>query len=136
MLHNYVCHTNYNGKTMLGDSIEIKFGEKLERHDNTLLYGGKPICIYRSLVGKQHFALNDDGQGLERGKLTWTLAYKPRLGESDGPQQRFSNAEIEILTTKWQHFLKPNCDFILFNDEFFEQSPEVLKEITTSLGWG
>lgn len=138
MLQNYVCHKNYSGKTMQANQIEIEQGESLERQGDVLFYKGEPVCIYRSLVGKQHFSANDDGCGLERGTLTWALAYEPRLcfggDKEQGPQQRFTDDEIEVLLTKWQHFLKPDIDFILFNDSFFEQSPDILKEVAQSVG--
>lgn len=138
MLQSYICHTSYNGKTMNSEPVSIERGEKIERRGEVLFYKETPVCIWRSLVGKRHFAINDDGLGLERGDASWALAYGPRpqvCAENDqGPEQRFTDSEIKVLTDKWGHFLKPNADFILFNDSFFEQSPDVLREVTRSLG--
>ena len=121
------------------DSGEVLIRRKKElvREGDTLFYEGKPVCIYRSLVGKQHFAVNDDGKGLERGVITYALAYAPRLRWSEDKehprQQRFTDAELKTLSEKWGHYLKPNIDMLLFNDVFFEESPDVLREIAASV---
>ncbi len=126
-------HTRYSGKDMNGEDILIMRGQGLERSDDILYYGNKPVCIYRSLIGKMYFARNDNGLGLERGKLTYAMAYAPRIRYSGERQQRFTDEEIEILQTKWPEYLKPDTDMLLFNDSFFEETPDVLKQIATSI---
>lgn len=132
----YVCHTPYSGKTMVGTPIDIKKGDILERINNVLVYKNIPVCIYRSLAGKMHFSNNTDGNGLERGALTYALAYADRFRQSSDErksQQRFTDDEIEILETKWYNYLKPNCDVLLFNDNLFEEYVDKLKEIAKSV---
>lgn len=81
---------------------------------------GKPICYATSEAAKMHFARNDDGQGLERGKLTWAIAYSQRVRTGpNGRQQRFTEKEIELLERKWAHFLRQDVEVILFNEDFF-----------------
>lgn len=131
----YITHTRYSGKDMNGEDILIRRGQRLERRGDILYYDNKPVCIYRSLIGKMHFAKNDDGHGLERGKLSYAIAYAPRLRHSDdgARQQRFSDDELEILHRDWPQYLKPNLDVLLFNDKFFEESPDVLKQIAEAV---
>ncbi|MBR0096609.1 MAG: hypothetical protein IJP88_05475 [Synergistaceae bacterium] len=130
-MSEYITHTRFDGKDINGREILIRRGHKLERKGELLYYDERPVCVHRSLVGKQHFAKNDDGLGLERGDLTYAIAYSPRVRHSDDGerQQRFTDAELETLNTKWVEYLKPNVDMLLFNDKFFELSPDVLKEI-------
>ena len=133
---DYVTHTRYKGKTMNGAHILARRGDVLERKGDILYLKGEPVCIYRSLVGKQHFARNDDGFGIQRGEITYALAYAPRLrygGPNGTIQQRFTDEELEILVRDWGKYLKPNIDMLLFNDIFFEESLDVLRQIAASV---
>lgn len=131
----YITHTRFDGKTLQGETVLIRRGDKLERRGDLLFYKNEPICVYRSLIGKQHFAINDDGKGLERGDLSYAIAYAHRINHdgSGDIQQRFTDSEIEILVRDWCEYLKPDCDTILFNDKFFELEPEILKQIAKSI---
>ena len=87
------------------------------------------MCFATSENAKKHFARNDDGMGLERGKLTWAIAYSQRVrkGES-GRVQRFTDQEIEMLEREWAHFLRQDVEVILFNEDFFAaEVPELAK---------
>ena len=133
----YVCHKTYEGPSMENVLVSIKEGTKLKREGQILYLDDLPVCVYRSLVGKRHFANDSDGQGLRRGALSHAIAYAPRIrfseGQFKGRQQRFSDQEIGVLVTKWEKYLKPDIDFLLFNDDFFEESVEVLQEIAKSV---
>ena len=133
-MSEYIAHERYSGKDMNENEILIRRGKRLYRqgsplYGDVLFYDGRPVCIWRSLIAKQHFARNDDGLGLERGKLTYAIAYAPR---GDG-SSRFTDAEIETLRRDWGQYLKPLDDVLLFNDEFFELPPDVLKQIAAAV---
>lgn len=134
---NYICHTRYKGKDMSGNKVLVRRKEQLERQGDILFFKGHPVCVHRSLVGKQHFAMNDDGRGLERGAITFAMAYAPRLRWSDDKerprQQRFTDEELKTLSEKWAHYLKPNIDMLLFNDAFFEENPDTLRQVAESV---
>ena len=125
----YICHTRYDGVDCNSGHVLIRRGYRLERKGDVLFYKDKPVCVHRSLVGKQHFAINADGLGLERGKITRRLAYDPR---GDG-SQRFTEQEQKLLREKYSHLLKPLDDVILFNDAFFELAPAELTELEHEL---
>ena len=125
----YIAHRRYDGLNMDGEPVLIRYKDKLERKGDILFHKDKPVCIWRSLISKQHFAPNHDNQGLQRGELTHKIAYAPR---GDG-SQRFTDAEQELLRSKYKHLLKDLDDVILFNDEFFELSPAELEEIARDL---
>ena len=125
----YIAHRRYDGLNMNSEPVLIRYKDRLERKGDVLYHKGKPICVWRSLIGKQHFAPNHDSQGLKRGELTYKIAYAPR---GDG-SSRFTDAEQELLRSKYKHLLKPLDDVILFNDEFFELSPAELEEIAQDL---
>ena len=134
-MSEYICHTRYNGVDIQNNKILIRRGDKLKRCGDFLCRDDRQICIYRSLIGKQHFAINDDGKGLERGYLSYAIAYAHRVNHDGGGdiQQRFTDSEIEILVRDWREYLKPDCDTILFNDKFFELEPEILRQIAKSI---
>ena len=73
-------------------------------------------------------ARNDDGRGLERGKVSWAIAYSRRERRSDDGRhrQRFTDREIEMLEREWSRYLVPDAETILFNHAFFEAEPEEL----------
>ena len=119
---------------MFGLNTPIKRGEVLTRNGDILYYNNTPICVYRSLNGKMHFAPNDDNNGLKRGDLTYAIAYSDRIRYSeDDRQQRFTDEELDILNTKYEKYIKPDIDVLLFNDDFFEESIETLQEIANSV---
>ena len=131
----YIAHNRYKGKDINGNDVLIRRNKLLERKGDVLFYNNIPICIYRSLIGKQYFANNEDGNGLRRGIITYTLAYEPRVCYSDDgiKKQRFTDEQLEILNTQWKQYLKPNCDMLLFNDEFFEEDVSILQQIADSI---
>ena len=128
-MSEYIAHERYDGLSMDRQPVLVRYKDKLERRGDVLFHNHKPICIWRSLVAKQHFAINNDGQGLQRGKLTHAIAYAPR---GDG-SQRFTDEEQELLRSKYKHLLKELDDVILFNDKFFELSLAELKEVAADL---
>ena len=83
--------------------MNIPYGTEMETAgDFIITTEGKPICYATSEAAKMHFARNDDGQGLERGRLTWAIAYSQRVRTGqNGRQQRFTEEEIELLERKW-----------------------------------
>ena len=128
-MSEYIAHERYSGKDINGDEILIRRGNRLERKGDVLFYKDKPVCVHRNLVSKQHFAINADGLGIERGKITRRLAYDPR---GDG-SQRFTDNEQKLLRDKYPHLLKSLDDVILFNDAFFELTPAELTELEQEL---
>lgn len=129
----YITHRTFNENSISGN-VFIKRGDKLNLIGNTLYYNNKPICVARSLNGKQHFAINEDGQGLKRGELTYFIAYSNRQKQhSDGHVFRFSEDEIEMLVKDYPQWLKQTTP-ILFNDNFFTANVEDLQELADKLG--
>lgn len=131
---DYITHTKYRGLAMTGEKVFISRGKKLNRKGNTLFYGEIPVCIYRSEVAKRHFAINEDIKGLERGDITHNIAYSDSRVLVGDWNQRFNEDQIELLTSdKWNKFIDPEHDVIIFTDGFFEADPEELKELQTEL---
>ena len=73
----YITIKRYKGNG-IGDHFNLPYGTPIEEKGGVLYHDNKPICVARSLNGKQHFAINEDGQGLKRGELTHFIAYSKR----------------------------------------------------------
>lgn len=131
----YVTHHRFKGLAACGQQLNLPYGTELDAEGVVLLtQDGRPVCYSTSESAKLHFARNDDGRGLERGKLTWAIAYSQRIryGE-DGRRQRFTDEEIELLEREWARWLRRDVDAILFNEDFFAAEPEELQKLADAL---
>lgn len=75
----YIVHHNYNGMATFGEMVNFTVGMIFDTIGQFVATSdAKAICAINSEVGHKHFARNDDGQGLIRGKLTHAIAYGDR----------------------------------------------------------
>lgn len=127
----YVTHHRYKEMALCGQQLNIPYGTELETEGCTIVTpDGKPICYITSENAQKHFARNDDGKGLERGGLTYAIAYGNR---NAGNGFRFSEEEKEALIKDWSHFLRPDAGTILFNEDFFAAGQEELQRLADAL---
>lgn len=127
----YVTHHRFKELALCGERLNIPYGTELDMEGYSIVMpDGRAICYSTSENAKKHFARNDDGRGLERGALTYAIAYSRR---DAGNGFRFSEEEAEILTRDWGHFLRPDVDVILFNEDFFAAEPEELQKLAAAL---
>lgn len=127
----YVTHHRFKELALCGERLNIPYGTELEVAGYSIVTAdGRPICYYTSENAKKHFARNDDGRGLERGALTYAIAYSSR---DAGNGFRFSDEQAEILVKDWGHFLREDVDVILFNEDFFAAEPEELQRLADAL---
>lgn len=127
----YVTHHRFKELALCGERLNIPYGTELDTEGYSIVMpDGRAICYSTSENAKKHFARNDDGRGLERGALTYAIAYSRR---DAGNGFRFSEEEAEILTRDWGHFLRQDVDVILFNEDFFAAEPEELQRLAAAL---
>lgn len=131
----YITHHRYKELAAFGQRLNIPYGTELETAGDFIITpDGKPICYQTSENAKIHFARNDDGRGLERGGLTYAIAYSNRQRSgADGRRQRFADEEIELLERDYGHWLRQDVDVILFNEAFFAAQPEELQRLADAL---
>ena len=127
----YICHRRYKKKGFCEKKFLITPKTRLETIGEFIAYGPSAVCTVTSEDAHMYFARNDDGKGLERGKLTWAIAYKDRHPNKDDGY-RFTPEEIEMLETEYPHFLM-GLEVILFNHEFFNAEVEELRELYNRL---
>lgn len=125
----YICHKRYKGNDLNGKPVNLPYGTKLRQHEDYILTEkGNPICFRNSECCFMHFARNDDGQGLERGAISYSIAYSQR-----GHGFRFTEAQREIIVTKWSKYIRRDIDMILFNRDFFSAPVEDLIQMSKDL---
>lgn len=132
----YVVHKRFKSVAACGKVLNIPYGTKLKIIGNFIATtDGQAICCSTSENAHKHFARNDDCNGLERGAITYAIAYgKRRKLKAEGNSvYRFTDKEIKMLGRDWAHFLMSDVDVILFNHDFFNADVSELKKLADSL---
>ena len=68
----YVVHQDFIGKAICGE-VNLSAGTKCTEIDGTIYYGFRAICRSNSNNACKFFSRDNDGQGMERGKLIRTI---------------------------------------------------------------
>lgn len=137
MTMDYIVHHRCREAGATGETLNIPYGSTFGTiGDFIATPEGKAICYTTSELAHKYFSRNDDGRGLERGKLTYAIAYSPRVrysSDKEKRKQRFTDDEIRTLETNWGHFLLPDVETILFNHAFFNAEPEELAQLAKAI---
>lgn len=80
----YITRKRLKTKTLGGD-INLPYGTKLNCVDSLIYYKDRPICFSTSQIAYDYLSRDDDGLGLERGKLINEI--KSRLAKNDTNHQ-------------------------------------------------
>ena len=111
--------------------VNIPYGTKLDEVNNVISYCGNPICYIKSQNAYDYFAKNDDGKGLERGKLTSEII-KLLNNRKDGKyQNRWDRIWGDLSLLKYKRPEHP--DHWLWNYDFFNASIEELNRIKSMI---
>ena len=135
----YVVHHRFKTVAACGERLNLPYGTKVREDDGCILTDdGKLICFTSSRNGRQYFANDSDGRGLERGKLTHAIAYGKRkniqvMPDGEPYGYRFTEDERSMLERDYAHWLRQDVDTILFNDAFFNADVEELQELANTL---
>ena len=132
----YIVHHRCRELSAAGDRLNLPYGTRLNTIGDFIATAeGGAICFTTSELAHRYMARNDDGRGLERGKVSWAIAYSRRERRSDDGRhrQRFTDREIEMLEREWSRYLVPDAETILFNHAFFEAEPEELLPLARAL---
>ena len=121
----YILCKPYNKKCMSGD-ISLLKGANITNTENILYHNNKPLCYTTSQDAYDYFALNDDGKGNERFKLTHDIiAHIKELVEED-------NAAYEqaMLGHEEDEDYKPEIEWksVAYYENIREKHPEWLRD--------
>ena len=126
----YICFNSFKQNALCGE-VNIKYGKKLDEENNVISYCGNPICYTKSQNAYDYFARNDDGKGLERGKLTAEII-KLLNNRKDGKyQDRWDRIWGDLSLLKYKR--PEHDDYWLWNYDFFNASIEELNRIKSMI---
>lgn len=128
----YICHKEYKKMGASGDIYNFKREIELNTIGDFIAYENKAVCSVRSADAYMYFARNDDDKGLERGKLTYAIAFSQRK-PNKANKFRFTPEERDMLYLEYPHFLKTELYFIVFNYDFFNAEIEELQGLYNKL---
>ena len=114
----------------VGGHFNIPYGTKLEKIDGTLWFGIRAVCKSRSAAAHEYFARNDDGNGLERYRLSHAII--KTLGGFNANPDRWEKIFEDELAQKYRR--PEHQDYWLWNDDFFNAPIEDLKHLAALVG--
>lgn len=121
----YITHRRFKDNSINGQ-VNIPSLSSCEEYDGVIYFCGKQICYSASENAHQYFARNDDGNGVERGRLIQNIQNK--LAKRDNEYQNRWNAIWDDKISQ-RYKRKEYDDFWLWNHEFYNAEIEDLKHI-------
>lgn len=112
-------------------SVNIPYGSLIYCEKGYLFTSDAVVCSDHSQNAYDYFARNDDGNGLERGKLT-QIIIKTLAKRNKGYQARWDKIWEDELCQKYKR--KEYADYWLWNHEFYNAPIEDLQYIAKLVG--
>ena len=115
--------------------FNIPYGTELEARDGVIIApDGRQVCLSRSYAAHEYFARNDDGNGLERGKLSHEIVEKllPKPGETrEQHNERWLKVWHNETAQKYRR--KEHQSHWLWSDDFYNADIEDLKGLVENV---
>lgn len=121
----FIIHKRFKGKAICGE-VNLPYGTEVQCEDGILTIEGNPLCSDHSQNAYEYFARNDDGNGLERGKLTKDII-KTLSKRDKFYQDRWNKVWEDALCQKYKR--TEYEDYWLFNYDFYNAPIEDLRYI-------
>ena len=116
-----------------GVPVNIPWGTPLEVRDGFIYFGEQPLCTVTSDIAYAYFTQDDDGRGLERGKLLEAILARLRpTTEGDAGQPRSNRILDDSLRQKYRR--PEHEDYWIWNYDFFNAPVEDLRHIANLIG--
>ncbi len=126
----YITHRRFK-KVSISGEVNIPAQQKCTAHQGTIFYNNQAICYTTSENAHQYFALNTDGKGLERGRLT-QLIQKTLAKKDKQHQQRWDKIWEDKRCQTYRN--KGFEDFWLWGHAFFTAPIQDLQHIANLIG--
>lgn len=126
----YIVHKRFKGTAICGN-VNLPATAACECIGDFIIHDGKVICAVKSENAHQHFTRDDDGKGMERGKLTQAIQ-KALAGRGTQYQARWDKVWSDPLCQPYKR--EEYADYWLWNHEFFNADINVLRHIANLIG--
>lgn len=127
---NYITFTRFKGKAICG-YLNLPALTEVQLIDNMLYYQEKPICVITSENAHKYFMKNDDGNGIERGKLIMQIFDILQKKDKDY-QNRWDKVWEDKLCQKYKRI--EHQDHWLWNHDFYNADIYDLEYIYKMIG--
>jgi len=127
---DYVVHKDMNALVLRGET-HLTRGTQAYTYKNIISINNEPICLTTSEIAYTYFARDDDGCGLERGKLITKIKDKLRSDNEKNSARKYKRRWKLIWADESLHRFrrKEHEDFWIWNHDFYNASIEDLKYI-------
>ena len=127
----YIVTRRFRGKAICGE-VNLPYGTTCEEHDGILvLEDGRRLCAVTSQNAYDHFSRDDDGHGLERGKLVHDI--RRTLERRDAKHQaRWDKLWADEVANRLRR--KDSPDFWIWSFDFYNADIPDLKHIANLIG--
>lgn len=126
----YIVHKRFKQESISG-YVNIPACSVCEEQDGVILYNGNVVCSASSMNAHQHFARNDDGNGLLRGRLTRSIMKALEKRDKDY-QSRWNKIWDDSLCQPYRR--KEYAQYWLWNDDFYKADIDTLRHIAKLVG--
>ena len=121
----YVIYKRFKDSALCG-LVNLKATLPCWESEGIIFYEGKPLCFAASENALCHFARDDDGKGLLRGKLISEI--KRKLAKRDGAyQKRWDKVWTDPICLRFKR--KEFDDFWIWNKAFYDAEIADLEHI-------
>lgn len=126
----YIVHKRFKNKAICGN-VNLPAMTECESDGRFITYNGKMLCSITSNNAHQFFAINDDGDGIKRGKLTQAIQ-KTLAKRDDDYQTRWDKVWDDRTCQKYKRDTYE--DYWLWNHDFFNADVDTLRYIAKLVG--
>lgn len=130
----YIVHRRLKKDVVCG-TVNIPATTELECENGIIIYNNGILCYENSNTSHQFLARNDDGHGMERGKLTQAImkTLAQRNGRDDeAHQERWDRVWGDPVCQPYKR--TDDDERWLWNHKFFNADIEVLRHIAELVG--
>lgn len=127
----YIVTRRFRGKAICGE-VNLPYGTTCEEHDGILvLEDGRRLCAVTSQNAYDYFSRDDDGNGLERGKLVEDIT--SRMEKRDAKHQaRWDALWADEVANRLRR--KDSQDFWIWSFDFYNADISDLRHIANLIG--
>lgn len=130
----YIAHRRFKTNAICG-WVNIPATTEVECEGDILIYNNGILCYEECENSHQFFARNDDGRGMERGKLTQAIMKALAKTNGRGDKQHQERWDRVWSDPACQPYKRADDDeYWLWNHDFFNADIDVLQHIAELVG--